>query len=509
MSMPDQPLLAARRISRWFGENQVLFDIDLALQPGEVHALLGENGAGKSTLVRILAGYLSPSDGEVRLADEVRHYRSSGDAEADGVVMIHQELALAEQLSAEENIFLGRELRRGPFLDRRAMRERCREALAELETRVDPRARVKDLSTSDQQMVEIAKAITRDVRVLIMDEPTASLTEHEVEVLFALIGRLRQRGVAILYISHKLREIERIADRVTVLRDGRLIDSGPMAGRSKEELARLMVGREINDMYPERTVLASDAPVVLEARDMVVPGAVKRASFSLRRGEVLGFGGVVGAGRTALIEALLGLRHRSQGQVLRNGQPVALRHLRDAVRQRIAYLTEDRKGKGLVLNMGLRPNFTLLNLRAYCRPLIDRRREEQAFQGAIERFDIRLRTQAATAAELSGGNQQKLLLAKVMSIDPEIVIINEPTRGIDVGTKHQIYHFVRELTDAGCSVILISSEMAELIGLSHRVAVMCAGVLTGVLEGEQINEHEIMQYASGIKGEGADEQRRA
>ncbi|APX94896.1 ABC transporter ATP-binding protein [Halomonas sp. 1513] len=509
MSDQTAPLLSAHRICRSFGQNQVLFDIDLDLVPGEVHALLGENGAGKSTLVKILSGYLSATSGDIRLQGEARRYRSSGEAEADGIVMIHQELALAEQLTAEENIFLGRELRRGPFLDRRAMRERCRAALTELETRVDPRARVKDLSTSDQQMVEIAKAITRDVRVLIMDEPTATLTEHEVEVLFTLIGRLRQRGVAILYISHKLREIERIADRVTVLRDGRLIDCAPMAGRSKEALARLMVGREISDMYPERSVLANDAPVVLEARDMVVPGAVKQASFSLRRGEVLGFGGVVGAGRTALIEAVLGLRARSQGQVLRNGQPVMLRHLRDAVRQRIAYLTEDRKGKGLVLNMGLRPNFTLLNLRAYCRPLIDRRREEQAFQEAIERFDIRLRTQAASAAELSGGNQQKLLLAKVMSIDPEIVIINEPTRGIDVGTKHQIYHFVRELTDAGRSVILISSEMAELIGLSHRVAVMCAGVLTGVLEGEQINEHDIMQYASGIKGVGADEQRRA
>ncbi|MCE8044976.1 sugar ABC transporter ATP-binding protein [Halomonas daqingensis] len=509
MHTRNHPLLSARRICRSFGQNQVLFDIDLELVPGEVHALLGENGAGKSTLVRILAGYLSPSEGEIRLEGELRRYRSSGDAEADGVVMIHQELALAEQLTVEENVFLGREIRRGPFLDHRAMRERCRAALAELETRVDPRTRVKDLSTSDQQMVEIAKAITRDVRVLIMDEPTAALTEHEVEVLFALIARLRERGVAILYISHKLREIERIADRVTVLRDGRLIDSAPMAGRSKEELARLMVGREISDMYPERTELASDAEVVLEARDIVVPGAVKQASFTLRRGEVLGFGGVVGAGRTALIEAVLGLRARSGGEVLRNGQPVALRHLRDAVRQRIAYLTEDRKGKGLVLNMGLRPNLTLLNLRAYCRPLIDRRREEQAFKEAVERFDIRLRTQAATAAELSGGNQQKLLLAKVMSIDPEIVVINEPTRGIDVGTKHQIYHFVRELTEAGRSVILVSSEMAELIGLSHRVAVMCAGVLTGVLEGEQINEQEIMQYASGIKGVGADEQRRA
>jgi ribose transport system ATP-binding protein len=502
-------LLSARQICRSFGENQVLFDVDLDLQAGEVHALLGENGAGKSTLVKILAGYLRPTSGEVLLNGEQRYYRSSGEAEADGVVMIHQELALAEQLSVEENIFLGRELRRGMFLDRRAMREQSREALAELETDVDPNARVTDLSTSDQQMVEIAKAITRDVRVLIMDEPTATLTENEVSVLFALIDRLRQRGVAVLYISHKLREIEQIADRVTVLRDGHLVDSGPMAGRSKEELARLMVGREITEMYPPRTHLPPDAPVVLEARDVVVPGAVKQASFTLRRGEVLGFGGIVGAGRTALMEAVLGLRGKSAGQVLRNGQPVVLKNLRDAVHQRIAYLTEDRKGKGLVLNMDLRSNVTLLNLRAHCHPLIDHRREEQAFQQAIQRFDIRLRTATRTAAELSGGNQQKLLLAKVMSIDPEIVIINEPTRGIDVGTKHQIYHFIRELTEAGCSVILISSEMGELIGLSHRVVVMCAGVLTGVLEGEQINEQEIMQYASGIKGVGGDEQRHA
>ena len=500
-------LLSARKLCRSFGDNQVLFDVDLELQAGEVHALLGENGAGKSTLVKILAGYLSATSGDVLVDGRQRQYRSSGEAEADGVVMIHQELALAEQLSVEENIFLGRELRRGLFLDRRAMRERSRAALEELETHVDPSARVKDLSTSDQQMVEIAKAITRDVRVLIMDEPTATLTENEVKVLFALIARLRQRGVAILYISHKLREIEQIADHVTVLRDGHLVDSGPMAGRSKEELARLMVGREITEMYPPRTRLPDDAPVVLEVRDMVVPGAVKHASFTLRRGEVMGFGGIVGAGRTALIEAVLGLRRTSAGQVLRNGQPVVMRHLRDAVQQRIAYLTEDRKGKGLVLNMDLRSNVTLLNLRAHCHPLIDRRREEQAFQQAVERFDIRLRTASRTAAELSGGNQQKLLLAKVMSIDPEIVIINEPTRGIDVGTKHQIYHFIRELTDSGCSVILISSEMGELIGLSHRVAVMCAGVLTGVLEGEQINEEEIMQYASGIKGVGVDEQR--
>lgn len=509
MSALREALLEGRRISRSFGGNQVLFDVDLSLQPGEVHALLGENGAGKSTLVRILAGYLPPTAGEIRVGGEHRHYRSSGEAEADGIVMIHQELALAEQLTVEENIFLGREIRRGPFLDRGTMRARCREALAELETDIDPAMRVKDLSTSDQQMVEIAKAVTRDVRVLIMDEPTASLTEREVQVLFALVSRLRERGVAVLYISHKLREIEQIADRVTVLRDGHLIDTGPAAGRSMEALARLMVGREINEMYPPRSVVPDNAPVVLEARDITVPGAVRWASFTLRKGEVLGFGGVVGAGRTALIEAVLGLRAKSTGDVLRNGNSVKIRHLRDAVRHRIAYLTEDRKGKGLVLNMGLRPNFTLLNLRAYCHPLIDRQREAKAFAEAAQRFDIRLRTEARTAAELSGGNQQKLLLAKVMSIDPEIVIINEPTRGIDVGTKQEIYRFIRELTEAGRSVILISSEMSELIGLSNRVAVMCAGRLMGVLEGEDINEQEIMQYASGIKGVGVDEHRRA
>lgn len=501
--------LQGHRISRSFGGNQVLFDVDLTLHAGEVHALLGENGAGKSTLVRILSGYLPPSSGEIKVSGEPRRFRSSGEAEADGVVMIHQELALAEQLTVEENMFLGRELRRGLFLDRRAMRARCREALVELETDIDPATRVKDLSTSDQQMVEIAKAVTRDVRVLIMDEPTASLTEREVQILFSLVSRLRKKGVAILYISHKLREIEQIADRVTVLRDGHLIDTGLAEGRSKEDLARLMVGREINEMYPARSSVASDAPIVLEARNIEVPGAVRLASFTLRRGEVLGFGGVVGAGRTALCEAILGLRQRRSGEVLRNGKSVSFRHLRDAVRYRIAYLTEDRKGKGLVLNMGLRPNLTLLNLRAYCHPLISRQREAQAYAEAAKRFDIRLRTDVSTAGELSGGNQQKLLLAKVMSIDPEIVIINEPTRGIDVGTKQEIYRFIRDLTESGCSVILISSEMSELIGLSHRVAVMCAGVLTGVLEGDEVNEQEIMHYASGIKGVGVNEHRRA
>ncbi len=509
MTARNDTLLEGCAIAHAFGGNQVLFDVDIALKAGEVHALLGENGAGKSTLVRILSGYLQPTRGQLRLRGAPWRCRDSGEAEREGVVLIHQELALAGQLTVEENIFLGRELRRGWFLDRRTMRERSRAVLAELETAIDPDARVQDLGTSDQQMVEIAKAVIRDARVLIMDEPTASLTDREVQILFRLVERLRAKGVAILYISHKLREIEQIADCVTVLRDGVPVHTGPAAATDSQALARLMVGREISQMYPPKVPVAETAPVVLEARDVVVGRAVKRAGFQLRSGEVLGLAGVVGAGRTALVEAVLGLRPRTAGTFFRDGKAVAIRHLGDAGALGIAYLTEDRKGKGLVLNLGLTENLTLLNLKAFCHPLIDRKREAQAFAEAVERFDIRLRTQVRTAGELSGGNQQKLLLAKVMSIAPRVLIINEPTRGIDVGTKHQIYQFIHAFTEDGGAVVLISSELPELIGMSHRVAVMCAGVLTGVLEGAHINEAEIMQYAAGIKGEPLHERRRA
>lgn len=496
-------ILAAHRISKSFGNNQVLFDVDLELRAGEVHALLGENGAGKSTLVKILSGFLAQSDGDTLVDGEQQHFKSCADAEALGVVLTHQELNLADQLTVEENIFLGRERRRGLFLNKQTMRQLAAEALATLEADIDPTARVQDLNTSNQQMVEIAKAVSRRLRVLIMDEPTAALTDSETQVLFALIKRLRDQGVAILYISHKLYEISQLADVVTILRDGRLVASEKATALSRDEMATLMVGREISEMYPPKTEKPSADDIVLEARDIKVPGAVQTASFTLRRGEVLGFGGVVGSGRTALMEGLLGLRPGITGAFRVNGVETRMRNLADAVAHGITYLTEDRKGKGLVLNMGLRPNLTLLNLRAYCQPLISRRREQAAFQSAAETFDIRQQSELQDAGELSGGNQQKLLLAKAMSIEPDIVIINEPTRGIDVGTKQQIYQFIHTLSEQGKSVILISSEMPELIGLSHRMAVMCAGVLAGVLEGDDINEQEIMRYASGIKGKGA------
>lgn len=498
----ETAMLEARRIARTFGPNQVLFDVDLALRAGEVHALLGENGAGKSTLVKILAGFLPPSSGAVVVDGTPQRFKSCADAEALGVVLTHQELNLADQLTVEENIFLGREQRRGLFLDKQAMRRLAAEALATLAADIAPTARVQDLNTSSQQMVEIAKAVSRRLRVLIMDEPTAALTDGETQALFALIERLKSQGVAILYISHKLDEISRIADVVTVLRDGHLIAGEPASALSRDAMARLMVGREVTAMYPPKTLAPAADDVVLEVRDMSVAGHVRDASFTLRRGEVLGFGGVVGSGRTALMEGLLGLRSGVSGTLRVNGEATRMRHLADAAAHGIAYLTEDRKGKGLVLDMGLRSNLTLLNLRSYCRPLISQKQEQAVFESAVETFDIRQQGGLQPADELSGGNQQKLLLAKVMSIDPDIVIINEPTRGIDVGTKQQIYQFIRALSAQRKSVVLISSEMQELIGLSHRVAVMYAGTLAGVLAGEDVNEQEIMRYASGIKGEG-------
>jgi ribose transport system ATP-binding protein len=356
------------------------------------------------------------------------------------------------------------------------------------------------LSGGQKARVGIARALAVSPRLLILDEPTAVLTGREVEILFDQIRRLREQGVAILYISHKLDEIKAIADRVTVLRDGRHIVTEPVVDLSKDDMARLMVGRDIKQMFPHR-VSDTSAPIVLSVRDLSVPGQVRDASFDLHKGEVLGFAGIVGAGRTALMEAIIGLRERSSGTIERDGKPVRIASLQDAKNSGIAYLTKDRKGSGLLLNMDMRPNLTLLALEKFGNVIVDRKAEEAALEKAIEAFDIRAADRKAKVGDFSGGNQQKLLLAKVMETDPDIVIIDEPTRGIDIGTKSQIYHFIGGLTDRGKSVILLSSEMPEMLGLSDRIAVMAAGRITGILEGNDRNEHEIMRHATGISGQ--------
>ena len=491
-------VLAARSVSKRFGPVQVLFGIDIQLRAGEVHALVGENGAGKSTLMKILCGYEAPSEGAVLLDRAAISFAGSADAEARGVAMIHQEFNLAEQLTAEANIFLGREEHRGLFLDRRRMRQEARALLAELETDVDPTDRVAGLSVADKQMVEIAKALKREARVLVMDEPTAVLTARESDVLFKQIARLKAEGVAVLYTSHKLEEVKAIADVVTVLRDGRHVITAPVAALSVDDMARHMVGRDVTDLFPPKAV-GTSADIVLQVEHLSVPGRVADATFSLHRGEILGFAGLVGAGRTELMEGLVGLRH-AHGTVRVAGKPVRIRSLEDATHLGIAYLTEDRKGRGLLLDKKMRPNLTLLNLDRFSHLFIDEAAEERALDKAIGEFDIRAPDRQVTVGHLSGGNQQKLLLAKTMLVEPEIIIIDEPTRGIDIGTKQQIYGFIERLAAAGKSIIIVSSEMAEVIGLSHRVVVMRAGRIVGELQGEAITEEAIVLRQMGLKG---------
>jgi len=495
-----EPILRTHGLRKSFGPIEVLHGIDFDVRPGEVHALLGENGAGKSTLMKCLSGYLLADAGEVRLNGAAVTFRDSGEAEAAGVVLIHQEFALVEDLGAAANIFLGREPTRRGLLDRARMEREARELLAQLDTNVDPRVPVGRLGVSDQQMVEIAKAVARDARVLFMDEPTDVLTGSETEVLFTLIRRLRDQGVAIVYVSHKLDEIERIADRVTILRDGDQVATHAVSELDQAKMARLMVGRELTDMYPDKTIDA-DEPVVLRVAGLDVEDRVRNASFDLRRGEVLGFAGLVGAGRTELFEGLIGIRAAS-GRVELDGRPLEIRTPEDAHRAGIAYLTEDRKGKGLITEMRLDENLTLQALERFAHPLIDRPAERAALREAVDRYDIRVGSLDARAGELSGGNQQKLVVAKILLGDPRILILDEPTRGIDVGTKREIYFLVHQLAQSGIAVIVISSELPEIIGLSHRVVVMRSGRITGILEGDDIDEHEIVQYATGLKQQG-------
>lgn len=506
---PMPAILSAHRISKSFGEIPVLFSVDFDINAGEVHAIIGENGAGKSTLIKILSGIERPTSGSVSYDGKTVTLPPNGEAEAMGIVLIHQELNLAEHLTVADSIFLGRELKKFGFLDLGEMRRRAAAVLETLHVHVDPDARINTLSVADKQMVEIAKAISRDARVLIMDEPTAVLSVGETQTLFEQIRRLTARGVAVIFISHKLDEIMELAQRVTVLRDGQLIATVGTEALTPDSIAQMMVGRELSNLYPPKHEPDVDAPVVLSVRGLQAPG-VKDISFDLRKGEILGFAGLIGSGRTAVAEAVVGLNHRSAGEVMVNGVAQNFTEVAKSVDAGLAYMTKDRKGRGLLLNVGLQPNLTLLTLKKHLKNgFLDGKSEVKALERAVRRFDIRARDASVRVGQLSGGNQQKLMLGKTMESEPDIIIMDEPTRGIDVGTKQQIYHIIAALAAEGMSIIIISSEMQEVIGLSHRVLVMRQGRLAGTLEGAEIVEAEIMRYAAGIKQGGEDERRSA
>ena len=493
----DPVLVRTVRLSKSFGPVQVLKDIEIAVRAGEVHAIIGENGAGKSTLMKLLAGNEKPSGGEILIDGAAVTLGGPVDAEHRGIVLVHQEILLAPDLTVAQNIYLGRELHKGPMMDDRAMRDGARKAVGDLGGTIDPDAIVGSLSIAQRQLVQIARVLLVPHRVVIFDEPTASLTPIETDALLNVIRDIRAKGVAVLYISHRLPEVKEIADRVTVLRDGRLVASHPASEVEPADMARLMVGRDVAKLYPDRNAGGEREPV-LEVEHFTVPGYAQDAGFSLRKGEILGFAGLVGAGRTELMEGVLGLR-AGRGTIRHLGKQVHFAKAEDSLKAGIVYLSEDRKGKGLLLTKDLRVNLTLASLKKFSRLFqIDTRRETAALDDAIHDFDIRTGRKDLLAGQLSGGNQQKLLLAKMMLLDPSIVIIDEPTRGIDIGTKEQIYRFIAKLADEGRSIIVVSSEMPELIGICDRILVMRSGRIVGEVTGERMTENDIVALATGV-----------
>jgi ribose transport system ATP-binding protein len=492
-------LLDVQGLSKAYSGVEVLTDIDLQVRRGEILGIIGENGAGKSTLTKCINGVTSPTRGSVVFEGRARRRLNVSDAQHIGIVTIPQEFNLISDLTVYENIFLGREWRgKHLLLDRKGMRKRACELLSELNAAVDPDSPVRHLSVADKQMVEIAKALATDCRLMIMDEPTTVLNQQEVATLFALMRRLRDRGTTIIYISHKLPEVKTICDRVLVLRDGHAISIDPTGDLTEAEMARRMVGREMNQMFPPKRSREEHGPVALSVRNLSVADVIDDISFDLRQGEILGFAGLVGAGRTELAETIYGIRRPTAGTLAVHGSPARIRSPGDAVRQGIAYLSEDRQGTGVLTNFTVTTNTTLVSLRKYARILIDRRKEKEKAQHYVDAFNIKTEGLDTRLEHLSGGNQQKVALAKGLDPEPRIFIFDEPTRGIDVNAKGEIYAFIHRLVSRGIACILISSDLEEVIGMCRRVAVMRGGRLAGFVEDDHVNEHDIMLLATGV-----------
>ncbi|HPB63043.1 MAG: sugar ABC transporter ATP-binding protein [Thermotogaceae bacterium] len=491
-------LIKTSGIAKEFSGVRVLDDINIEIEKGEIFGIIGENGAGKSTLVKIFSGIYNPTKGKLFFEGREVEIKDPIHAKAIGISLIPQEFNLINELNVYENIFLGSELTGKGFLAKKDMKKRTRELLKELETTINPDEKIERLSVAQKQMVEIAKALAHDSKLLIMDEPTTVLTQNEIKILFDLMRRLKGRGVTIIYISHKLKEVKSICDRVMVLRDGIMISVTGTVELDEHEMAKRMVGRELSQVFPEKTEPSEE--VVLEVKNLSVRGLLKDISFDLRRGEILGFAGLVGAGRTELAEAIIGIRKKEAGAMKVKGRTVEIKSPNDAVKNKIAYLSEDRQGSGILISFDIIGNTTLISLPAYSRILINHRLEREKTQKYVDKFNIRAASLKTRLEFFSGGNQQKVSLAKSLDPEPEIFIFDEPTRGIDVNAKREIYWFINELVKEGVSCIIISSELEEIIGMSNRVVVMKEGTLTGILEGEHINEEEIMLHATGLKG---------
>lgn len=493
------PFVEMEHIDKSFSGNQVLKNVHLQVLPGEVHALMGENGAGKSTLVKVLTGIVARDNGQIKVNGREIDFSNPKQAEKKGIIVIHQELNIIPHLTVTENMFLGKELTYGKtgILNKKEMKMQTEASLQELGvTSIRPDDTAGDLSVGKQQMIEIARALATKAELIVMDEPTAALTDREIKSLFKVVESLRKKGVGIIYISHRMEEIFTICDRITVLRDGEYVGTKVISETSFEAIVKMMVGRELGERFPARSGNIGD--MVFEVKDLERKGLFQNIGFHVNKGEILGVSGLMGAGRTEIMEAVFGYHKKNKGIIRLDGEILTIRHPLDAIRAGIGFITEDRKAKGLVLHSTIRENISLANLKAISsNGVISTSKENNLIIDLITRLKVKTIGMEQEVKSLSGGNQQKVVIAKWLAINPKLLILDEPTRGVDIGAKKEIYSIMNELTEKGVAIIMISSELPEILGVSDRIMVIHEGKITRTFERHEANQEKIMLAATG------------
>ena len=488
-----------RGIDKAFGGNKVLRNAGLTINNGEIHALIGENGAGKSTLMKILTGVYTKDAGTVIVDGKEVSYKNPKEAEEAGIVFIHQELNVLFDLTVEENMFMGKEItNRLGVCDTKAMRNEVNRVLDKLGVRINPNTRMDRLSIGQQQMIEIAKALMIDAKVIIMDEPTAALTQSETQILFQIIKNLKEKGVSIIYISHRMEEIFELSDRITVLRDGQYIATKRTIDTDMNDVVKMMIGREIGERYPERN--SKIGTVIFEVKNLNCPGLFKDISFQVHAGEVLGVSGLMGAGRTEIMKAIFGDMPNVTGKIFIDEEEVINKNPRQAMKNGIGFITEDRKLEGLMIEDSIMKNISIANLGKISKKgVIQNKLEKNLIKENIEELHIKCIGPSHECTNLSGGNQQKVVFAKWIDTDPKVLILDEPTRGVDIGAKKEIYNIINKLAATGVGIIMVSSELPEVLGMSDRIMVVREGEITGILPKEKANQENIMTLATGGK----------
>ncbi len=484
-------------IDKSFGGNAVLKSAGFLLDHGETHALMGENGAGKSTLMKILTGVYTKDAGTVTVDGREVCYKNPQEAEKAGIVFIHQELNVLFDLTVEENMFLGKEIKKAfGVCDRKAMREEVRKILDRLGVNIDPGQRMNELSVGQQQMIEIAKALMVDAKVIIMDEPTAALTQSETTVLFQVINSLKQKGVSIVYISHRMEEIFELCDRITILRDGSYIGTKKISETDMNDVVKMMIGREIGERYPLRN--AKTGGVAFEVKGLSCPGVFENVSFQVHAGEVLGVSGLMGAGRTEIMQAIFGNMPHVTGEIYLDGKQIQNHSPLEAMKNGIGFITEDRKVEGLMLEESIQKNISIANLGRISKSgVLQKGAEDELVKRGIEELHIKCFGPQHECSNLSGGNQQKVVFAKWIYTNPKVLILDEPTRGVDIGAKKEIYSIINELAEKGVAIIMVSSELPEVLGMSDRIMVVQEGHVRGILHKEDADQENIMIFATG------------